>query len=586
MTTLDSETKLAQGFANLTKNGRESAYAARHSRLPVNDFGRPIKGDKPTEEQMSANLFERAFPCMYPFGVGGLESPLQRNQLNFAAHIRWSLQYHDQRFRRHNVFPFLCFSILQKREALRSSKVQIRQNKLIQDKHLIAQVTRDKLMRAVEEERRNEPISDPAVQALRRHVYSVESRVNGTNQGRIRKRSQIWSTIIMMNPPSLWITINPCDLHDPILQFFAGEDIDIDDFMSIATVSELERAQNVADDPYACAKYFHFIITTALEEIIGMKKNKNFVTSKPGAFGRPAAYYGMVEAQGRGTLHLHLLLWLENTPTAEEMKEVLKDEAFRQKASEFIKANLKAYVPGLESEESVKEIPKDKDVLCGRPLDPSDGDLDKALDILEQKLARMQQIHKCRVGSCLENVRGGLKCKRKAPFPISEDDGVDETGAWRQKRLYGAVNGWAKYVLLLLRCNNDCKLVPSGDDAMSLVMYLTAYLAKKQGRNFNASAVMANAFAYHQERLRDDKVVQDARSIQKTMLFRLVNAMNREQELSAPLVISYLMGWGDTYTSHAYSPLYLSTFIGSIVHQYPELRTGESGKKGGKGFDL
>ena len=33
---------------------------------------------------------------------------------------------------------------------------------------------------------------------------------------------------IMLNPPSLWITINPCDLHDPIAQVFAGENINLD----------------------------------------------------------------------------------------------------------------------------------------------------------------------------------------------------------------------------------------------------------------------------------------------------------------------------------------------------------------------
>jgi len=31
------------------------------------------------------------------------------------------------------------------------------------------------------------------------------------------------------------------------------------------------------------------------------------------------------------------------------------------------------------------------------------------------------------------------------------------------------------------------------------------------------------------------------------MLFRLVNTVNHEQELAAPMVMSYLMGWGDTY---------------------------------------
>ena len=30
------------------------------------------------------------------------------------------------------------------------------------------------------------------------------------------------------------------------------------------------------------------------------------------------------------------------------------------------------------------------------------------------------------------------------------------------------------------------------------------------------------------------------------MLFRIMNAVNREQELATPMVIAYLMGWGDS----------------------------------------
>ena len=55
----------------------------------------------------------------------------------------------------------------------------------------------------------------------------------------------------MINPPSLWITINPSDLHDPIAQIFAGEDIDMDKFASTLGLSKETRAVNVANDPFA-----------------------------------------------------------------------------------------------------------------------------------------------------------------------------------------------------------------------------------------------------------------------------------------------------------------------------------------------
>ena len=38
-----------------------------------------------------------------------------------------------------------------------------------------------------------------------------------------------------------------------------------------------------------------------------------------GLFGHCSAYYAMVEAQGRGTLHCHMLVWLEENPSPQQL---------------------------------------------------------------------------------------------------------------------------------------------------------------------------------------------------------------------------------------------------------------------------
>ena len=84
---------------------------------------------------------------------------------------------------------------------------------------------------------------------------------------------------------------------------------------------------------------------------------------------------------------------------------------------------------------------------------------------------------------------------------------------------------------------------------------------------------MAKGYAYHLEHLQDtgSTYVDDIRDAQRLLMFQLVHAINQEQELSAPMVISYLMGWGDTYRSHHYSPVYWSSFISALLKEYPEL---------------
>jgi len=77
----------------------------------------------------------------------------------------------------------------------------------------MSSVTVAKLEAAKQEEEKGLPISDPAVQTLKKHTHATASRVQGSDQARVRLRSEIWSTTAVLGPPSLWITINPSDLQ-------------------------------------------------------------------------------------------------------------------------------------------------------------------------------------------------------------------------------------------------------------------------------------------------------------------------------------------------------------------------------------
>ncbi|KZT07877.1 uncharacterized protein LAESUDRAFT_650065 [Laetiporus sulphureus 93-53] len=55
------------------------------------------------------------------------------------------------------------------------------------------------------------------------------------------------------------------------------------------------------------------------------------------------------------------------------------------------------------------------------------------------------------------------------------------------------------------------------------------------------------------------------------LLFRSVNILNRQQEIPAPMVFSYLMGWGDVIKSHHYVSVYWTSFTGALLKADPEL---------------
>lgn len=160
-------------------------------------------------------------------------------------------------------------------------------------------------------------------------------------------------------------------------------------------------------------------------------------------------------------------------------------------------------------------------------------------------------------------------CKRGAPFSTAEEDFVQENRKWGPKRLYGMMNSWNPAISVNIRCNNDCKILTNGGDTKNLTWYVTSYASKKQGKSHNMSALMAKGHAYHTEWMTYLDSLEDA---QRKMLFCVLQMVNHQQEISAAMVTSYLMGWGDVYHSHHYTPLFWSSIARELLCQFPELK--------------
>ena len=189
---------------------------------------------------------------------------------------------------------------------------------------------------------------------------------------------------------------------------------------------------------------------------------------------------------------------------------------------------------------------------------------------LERKVAHNKQHHTCEIHRCLVMDKGGcFVCKQRAPFETADEDFIHENGHWGMKRLYEFINAWVPAIAVNARCNNNAKLLTNSRETINVLFYITAYLTKKQGRSYNLSAITTKTFAYHAKQA---TYVEDIRDQQRKLIFRLVHTVNRKQELSAPMVISYLMGWKDCYHSHRYAPIYWTSFVTAMFEAFLELR--------------
>lgn len=149
---------------------------------------------------------------------------------------------------------------------------------------------------------------------------------------------------------------------------------------------------------------------------------------------------------------------------------------------------------------------------------------------------------------------------------------VHPDGRWTVRRKFEYFNTWIRSLTTHVRCNNDGKLLTNGGDTSNISFYVTTYQTKKQGKNYNVSAVMAKGYEYHLEKQQNIGYIDELQDQQRLMLFHIVNAINCKQELAAPMVIAYLMGWGDSIRSHHYSNVYWSSFVSHLLIAFPTLR--------------
>ncbi|EAU83557.2 ATP-dependent DNA helicase PIF1 [Coprinopsis cinerea okayama7 len=557
-----------------TRPDVEGEYAIRHGSGFINEYARkdPVTGLRYDGGPDNPNHLLGTFPYLFPFGKGGFEThrPIT---VSYESHAKWAMQYFDGRFRKDLLFVFQVFGVITKRQVCRAAALQV-ENLTPGLQQQLRSLKVEDLLQASQEEAQKIPFSNSTVRLLRRQMKAIRSRVTGTDESRKSIRGKVWGTNLIFNTPSLWITINPSDTHDPIAQVLFGESIDLNAFCNTAGPDKEQRARNVASDPFASAQFFHYIIPLVFETLFGIKAGcpPQKIERREGLFGVVQAYIGTVEAQGRGTLHFHMLVWLSNTPPPHKLRELLQEESFRERVRSFIRQNIVSNIEDKTTAE-VLAIKLDKEISYSRPIDPRKGPLSADDKKHLRTLARTLQYHKCKDRVCRILKKGKVVCKRRAPFTLAPDAWVSADGQWGSKRFAAFLNAWNPIMLHTLRCNHDVKVITPGPATRNIVWYVTNYASKKQGNSSNSSALLAQRYAYHTKQEMNNPKAFD---VNKRMLQRCANVLGRDREFSAPEVVSYLMGWGDCYESHYYVTIRWDLAMKALFNAYPALNDNKS----------
>ena len=159
------------------------------------------------------------------------------------------------------------------------------------------------LERAAVEIKATGKCTDSDIFALERQVQVVAKSAPNSYAKCYEQAVYIKALTINHGMPALWITLNPSDLKSPLVLTLAGVQI-LDANHRTESASHLHAA-TATMNPVAVAQFFEATCSAIFENLL------HHGSTNSGLLGPVSTYFGTVETNGRGILHLHCLVWLD-----------------------------------------------------------------------------------------------------------------------------------------------------------------------------------------------------------------------------------------------------------------------------------
>lgn len=286
-------------------------------------------------------MLPMCYPTLFPYGIGGADDPYQPNPVSMKRHVKHLFLLRDQCFQTHYSFLFIAFNILQHREMLLRTCLKTRKENFPSVAAQFADLSSEAIHAVSERVSHGDYLTahsaeEKKVLNLMREVKAVTSFVPGSVSSKVAMQNEIKALIVDQGLLHFCVTINPADVYNPLVKFLAGSDIDIDTCLP-SDHNYHSQAYLVAKNPAAAAKFFNIYMKVFIKAILGYDEHSK--VGNDGILGKVKAYYGTVEAQGRGTLHCHMMIWVEGGLNPDEIRKKIvddKDSEFEQRLVAFL----------------------------------------------------------------------------------------------------------------------------------------------------------------------------------------------------------------------------------------------------------
>ncbi|KAF5325769.1 hypothetical protein D9611_000667 [Ephemerocybe angulata] len=550
-------------------NYREMKYRAVNRCLSGKPFMTSRTGNRMVPDFDNPFLLSWLFPHLDPWGIGGFHHPLRQRTLTLEDQLRHLLQISDRAFQSDPEFAFVFYNIMRKKNVSTSLAFTVpvaSYDNIIRD---IMALDKDEVI-ALGQKYKQSPTyicfteTEKKISKVLASVGPVARRVPGSVGYKLSRRNEIRALINFRGAPTLFVTLTPSDLHSPIVSILAGRDVPSNEELESWTDETYQRALTAAKNPAACAKFFDIIVKSYVDIIL------RFGRVKPGLYGHCDAYYGVVEAQGRGTLHCHMLLWLRGHPAPSVLKDIILSGCidYETKLKIWLDAivqsgYLEPTATAAAEEARMQDARKDVGIMELHPGLNHIPELERLsanafkyhFSKHVNRLLTAFNIHEHNA-TCWKYLKRGEKktdnnCRLGMDGKVRLGTTIDRaTGDVSTSRNHRMMSSFSDLCTALLQCNYNIKFAGSGDAANAFIHYATDYTAKPL---LTMHAGLA-ALSYAMSKVADKQATAEATQRPSTLkaFTTVVNSMLGQQELSQQQVMSYFVGNGDIYTNEQF----------------------------------
>ncbi|CAF1536138.1 unnamed protein product, partial [Adineta ricciae] len=213
-------TNVSSDMLSKSNEDEDDVYMIPRSNMPINDCFNP-------------ELFLGLYPTLFPYGYGAPQDSSRPVAVTLEQHIRYLLAYDDQRFEKHHSFMFVIFNIMQRRQACWNATLMASRPYFQNAANDLQTLTSGEIEAALMAISKNtfSAVENPRINMIMRQIKTVGGNVMGSAYSRAALRTQIHALIFNQGLPSIFMTINPADIHSRVTLYFAGVDLDLDEII-------------------------------------------------------------------------------------------------------------------------------------------------------------------------------------------------------------------------------------------------------------------------------------------------------------------------------------------------------------------